>query len=90
MLAGTQRNPHSRQSEVESGVQGLTKVELSQAECKSLLPLAKKKAVDAIVALMVTDIINASVSLEQAQVVVSAIELAITLSNPNLIPQETP
>ena len=50
--------------EVESSVQGLTKVELSWAECTSMITLTEKKAVDTVVALVVTDMITALVSLE--------------------------
>ena len=50
--------------EVESSVHGLIEVELLWAKCRELLASTKKKAADAIVALMVTDIITSSVSLE--------------------------
>ena len=52
------------QYKVESSVQGLTKVELSWAECTSMMALAEKKAVDTAVALVVTDIITTLDSLE--------------------------
>ena len=53
------------QHEVESSIQGLTEVELSWAECRNSLASAEKKAADAVIAMAVSDIITASVSLEQ-------------------------
>ena len=49
------------ENEVESSVQGLTKVELSLAKWRSLLTSFEKKTVNAVVALVVTDIISALV-----------------------------
>lgn len=54
------------QHEVESSVDGLIEVELSWVECRNLIASTEKKAVDAVVALVVNDMITDSVSLEQA------------------------
>ena len=64
-------------------------MELSWVECRSLLALVQKKVADAAVALVVIDIITASVSLKQAQVTALAIELAIVLAKPDIVSQET-
>ena len=78
------------QHEMESSVQGLIEVKLAWAECKELLALTKKKVATTIVALMVTDIISASISLEQTQAKALAIESTIILFKPDIVPQETP
>ena len=43
---------------------GLTEIELSWAECRELLASIEKRAAHAAIALVVTDIISASVSLK--------------------------
>ena len=63
-------------------------MELSWAECKNSLALAEKKVVDAPAPTVVSDIITASVSLEQAQLEASVVDLgnapdpALTLQGP--------
>ena len=52
------------QHEFESGVQGLIEVDLSWAECRRLMVLAEKKAANDAMALVVIDIITASISVE--------------------------
>ena len=52
------------ENKVESGIQGLIKVELSWAKCKDLLASAEKKATDVVLALLVTNIITNLVSLK--------------------------
>ena len=73
------------ESEAEGGIQGLTEVELSWAECRDMLTNTEKKVVDAAVALIVTDIISASVSLEQTTTVAAPnLVSANLLSKPTL------
>ena len=73
------------QHEVENGVQGLTYVKLSWAECKKLLALAEKKAADDVVALVVTDIMSTSVSFEQALTDIPSLESATAMLKPKLM-----
>ena len=56
------------QYEMQSGMQGLTEVELSWTKCRELLASTKKKVAHAAVALVFTDIITTPVSLKQALV----------------------
>ena len=53
---------------MESGIHGLTEVELLWAECRNLMALIKKKVVDAVMALVVSNMITTSTFLEQVQV----------------------
>ena len=72
-------------------MQGLTKVELSWVECRELLALAEEKAADAVVALVVTNIINASISFEQALAKAPNLESATILPGLAFVqPQVTP
>ena len=71
-------------------MQGLTKVELSQAECRELLASIEKTTTDAAMALVLTVIISALVSFRKTQVEASVVESAIGLSKPDPILQETP
>ena len=53
------------ENEVEFGVQGLTEVDQSWAEYRGFLASIEKKAADVAIALVITNIISALVSLEQ-------------------------
>ena len=63
---------------------------MSWAEYRNLLALAEKKAVDAVVALVVTDINSALVSFKQTHIEISDPKSATTLSEPVISLQEVP
>lgn len=60
-----EENENILENKVESSVPNLSEVELSSVECRGLLASAEKKNADATVALVVIDIISASICLEQ-------------------------
>ena len=71
------------ESEVEAGITGLPKIERYWAECRTTLAEIEKKGADVVVALVVTDIISASASLEQAADVEVAIPMLVATDLPS-------
>ena len=81
---------HILENEVENGVRGLTEVEFSLAKCRCLLASVEKKTAHAAIALVVTDIISASISLEQTTIAPLGPKSSTPSSEPILPQQELP